>query len=482
LFLHGWGIGVEKEIMVAQLIFVPFLATGIYLLLSALLGLAQRYLSCSLSLPEKTRAWIGLGLAVILGMPSWLGAAGEGIEPGAAQGPAAAGTGDSLSGMSSSLRGTGVPATGHGGAPLGIVDPTDDPFPITPAPRKVVLAWVWEDTYPAAIRPLEDVGSWSLPGPGRLAVNLATWPHPKGDNGQGLHWFPTTGQSREVVDRFVPELLAMRIKWVVFLNGLNDYDLGANDYLVQQLARHNIEPVLRVEARVGPLDLGRLRKLVTHYRRLGVHYFQVFNEPNLDREWGAGFPHTPDRFVQYWLPAARVVVQHGGYVGLAPMSPGGDYSDYEFLRGSLSTLVAGKEYAVLNRAWISVHNYTSGSPADFIDDVRGFGRYRRYAAISRAVLGAVLPMLGTEGGSAPPAQSPHPWDDQGPEASWEVQAGWIQAAYRFMSHSEPYFFCYSPWLIGNKVGGGHDERWESAAWFKQAGHEEVVDRVKGMSR
>jgi DNA-binding response OmpR family regulator len=123
---------------------------------------------------------------------------------------------------------------------------------------KVVSAWVWEDTYPAALRPLEDVGPWSLPGPARLAVNPATWPRPKGDNGQGLHWFPTTGQSRQVVDRFVPELLAMRIKWVVFLNGIDDDDLGANDYLVQQLTRYDIEPVLRVEARVGPLDLRQM--------------------------------------------------------------------------------------------------------------------------------------------------------------------------------------------------------------------------------
>jgi hypothetical protein len=476
--------------MLGQLVLVPFLATGIYLLLSALLSLAQRHLSCSLSLPERTRAWIGLGLAVALGVPSWMGSAGEGIEPGdlpgAAQRPAVAATdavtGDRLSGMSSSPNGTGIPAVGPGGAPLGIVEPADDPFPMTPAPRMVVSAWVWEDTYPAAIRPLEDAGSWSLRGPGRLAVNPATWPRPKGDNGQGLHWFPTTGQSRQVVDRFVPELLAMRIKWVVFLNGLDDYDLYANDYLVQQLTRHNVEPVLRVEARVGPLDLRRLRNLVTHYWRLGVRYFQVFNEPNLDREWGAGLPHTPARFVQYWLPAARVVVQQGGYVGLAPMSPGGDYSDHEFLRGSLATLVAGKEYAVLNRTWISVHNYTSGSPADFIGDVRGFGRYRRYAAISRAVLGAVLPMLGTEGGGTPPAQSLHRGNDLWPGVSWAVQGGWIRAAYRFMSHSEPYFFCYSPWLIGNKVGGGHDERWESASWFKEGGHEEVVDLVKGMSR
>jgi hypothetical protein len=34
---------------------------------------------------------------------------------------------------------------------------------------------------------------------------LASFPRPTNDNGRGLHWFPTTYQTKAVVDRFIPE-------------------------------------------------------------------------------------------------------------------------------------------------------------------------------------------------------------------------------------------------------------------------------------
>ncbi len=117
-----------------------------------------------------------------------------------------------------------------------------------------------------------------------------------------------------------------------------------------------------------------------------------------------------------------------------------------------------------------------GASSDFLGDETGFGRYRRDAEISRAVLGAVLPMIGTEGGPVPADGA---WQAAVPDAQL---ATWMVQADQFMQTGrEPYFFAYSPWLLANAAGGGTDRRWESAAWFRADGTARpvVVAAVKG---
>ena len=58
---------------------------------------------------------------------------------------------------------------------------------------------------------------------------LDAYPHPSGDNGRGMHWVPTTHQSKSAVDRFVAEAQKMGVKWVTFLN--DGATVGQNDYL-----------------------------------------------------------------------------------------------------------------------------------------------------------------------------------------------------------------------------------------------------------
>jgi hypothetical protein len=55
--------------------------------------------------------------------------------------------------------------------------------------------------------------------------------------------------------------------------------------------------------------------------------------------------------------------------------------------------------------------------------------------------------------------------------------------YQFVeTEREPYLLAFAPWLIGNAVGGGHDSRWEGAAWFtgtlNQVRARPVVDKAK----
>jgi hypothetical protein len=291
---------------------------------------------------------------------------------------------------------------------------------------------------------------------------LEQLPRPASDNGRGLHWFPTTQQTRAVVDRFVPELLALRIRWLVILQGLNDWDIIANDYLIDQLNRAGIVPIIRIEGQVGKMDWARVGWVVARYRERGARYFQIFNEPNLKEEWSDPGPRTPERFAAFWAQGAQVVAANGGLPGLAPMSPQGDDSDLAFFRAALVELAAQGRWDLINLMWISIHNYGGL-------DANGFYRYRRYDAVVREVFGATqsIPMLATEAGLE----------------NADATATMIAGAYRFIERErEPYLLVYAPWLIGNFAGGGHDPRWEPFAWFTGSpgapAARSVVERAK----
>ena len=277
---------------------------------------------------------------------------------------------------------------------------------------------------------------------------LTSFPRPASDNGRGLHWFPTTFQTHAVVDRFVPELNAMKIRWVVILQGMNDWDMVANDYLIDRLNAEGIQVVMRIDRQVGPMDWGRLGWIVARYRERGVRYFQIFNEPNADDEWCTATPHTPEQLVSYWIQAAEVVAANGGLPGLAPMSPQPDDSDLVFFKAAMQELKRLGRFDLVNTMWVSIHNYGGFDRANPTDD--GFYRYRSYDAIVKQVFGGSLPVIITEGGLA----------------DADAMANVIAPIYQFVTRErEPFLLAFAPWLIGNAVGGGNDSRWEAAAWF-----------------
>lgn len=302
---------------------------------------------------------------------------------------------------------------------------------------------------------------------------LASFPRPTNDNGRGLHWFPTTYQTRAVVDRFIPELDAMKIRWLVILQGMDDWNMVANDYLIDQLLKAGIMPIVRIDRQVGKMDWARLGWIVARYRERGVRYFQLFNEPNAIEEWGTSESPTPEQFVAYWIQGAEVIAANGGFPGFAPMSPQPDDSDIAFFQAALEELKELRRFDLANLMWVAVHNYGGFDPSHPTDD--GFFRYRSYDAIVRQIFGGspstgsgqALPMIITEGGLG----------------SAEQMTYAISPMYQFVTKQrEPYLLAFAPWLIGNAVGGGHDQRWESAAWFggtlSQVRPRNVVEQAK----
>ena len=241
----------------------------------------------------------------------------------------------------------------------------------------------------------------------------------------------------------------MHIRWLVFLN--NGTDIGGNDYLVKRLVGVGIAPVMRLYVYgVVPYD-GNLGGAVRHYRSLGVHYFQLYNEPNLFAE-AAGRVPNPDWYVTHWAAAAEVIVFHGGLPGLGALSPGGELDDLAYLRGALQSLKRRNQEHLLNQGWLSIHNYAQYQP---VDSVEGFARFRLYNQIVVEELGHSIPILGTEGGHY---------------GELEGQFLHVSQQYRYMAEREDYFFCHTYWLLGNQIGGGWDTTFEYQVLFRNDGY------------
>ncbi len=330
-----------------------------------------------------------------------------------------------------------VPASQPTATPLPI--PTNTPYvptatpTHTPTPSPTVLA----------TPTLKPRGAYSLNEP----LPIEYYPRPVADNGWGVHWIPTVKQEPGVVDHFVAEAKKMHVRWVVFLQ--EPGDLHSNDYLVDKLVAAGIMPVMRLyRYSVLPYD-GDIGALVRHYMAKGVLYYQLYNEPNVNDENREGVSN-PNQYALSWAAAARAVMSNGGYPGIGALSPGGAYNHYEFLERTLLALKRNGDIGLLNRGWVSVHNYHGLRQPN---DPDGFLLFRRYDEIVRVHLGRSLPMIGTEGGSY------HP-DPQ-------VEKEQLTWQYRYMANAEPYFFAFSAWLLANEVGGGHDSTWEWQSLFRR---------------
>jgi hypothetical protein len=303
-------------------------------------------------------------------------------------------------------------------------------------------------------------------------LTLDRFPRPPGDTGRGVHWLPTTAQSAETVDRLLAEAAAMRVSWITFLN--EGAEIGDNDYFVRRAVERGIEPVMRVYAPHGTPVVGgpeALGELVRHYRKLGVRYFQLFNEPNLAIENVDGQPNI-DRYVAQWVDAARPVIEHGGLPGFGALSPGGHFNDLEFLDGALTRLEQRREIHLLDCAWLAVHNYSFNRPVIYADDQHGYTSFRHYHLIIERRLGRAMPMIGTEGGTHVGAA----FDPAYPAVDAALQAQLVVDGYRYLTRPdrEPYYFAFSYWIIADEGHGVAGPAGAPPPLFGQGGPSPIV--------
>jgi hypothetical protein len=345
---------------------------------------------------------------------------------------------------------------------------------------------------------------------------LITYPRPRKDNGRGIHWSPTNQPLEPVVvDYFVSEIQAMNIKWVKFLQ--DDRPEVTDPYLIRQLVASDIEPIMRVYKPVNE-PYQRLPELVVRAGNMGVHYFELYNEPNVDGVaggWREGDAINVERLVDLWILAARDVRATGGHPSLPPLAAGGTVDDLVFLRQFLDGVRARGQAELLPGAWIPAHNYFLNHPLDYpgdpvnvrdvpltqaeiaerdltpeqakainrarivasfpremggfrpnntIDeDSNAFRKFEAYANIFRDRFGYYLPVIGTEGGAIIGAAE----DPRYPPVREEDLTTLTLGAYHAMLDEVPdYFFAHTPWLLANSAGEHFDQRFEQAAWYK----------------
>ena len=388
-------------------------------------------------------------------------------------------------------------------------------------PRKGQARWDQPQTMLAEAPVCEDVSALG---------KLAGYHRPVGDNGRGLHYTPTLfPQPPDVVDRFVGELLAMNIKWVKLMQG--DVPKVEHEYLIRQLTARNIEPILRVYKTYNePYE--NLAGLVAAAVPMGVHYFELYNEPNIagfPGGWKDGEPISVQRMLDLWIPAAEQVKQNGGYPGLPSLAVGGDYEDMAFLREFLDGLKARQRTDLVEGAWLPVHNYFLNHPLDYpndpvnlqsvplseqeaqargltpdqvraINDARararqpggyyrgdnvmadsnGFRKFEAYGQIFYERFGYYIPVISTEGGAiAGDHQDPR----YPPVTDADVTDLTLRAYQAMVDQVPAYYFAFTPWLMSNSSGGHYDPAWEQAAWYKLDGSTlPVVEAVKADAR
>jgi len=348
---------------------------------------------------------------------------------------------------------------------------------------------------------------------------LSAYPRPANDNGTGIHWAPTLfGQPTDMVEHYLAESKAMDFTWVKLIQG--DAPKLEHEYLIRRLVENGIMPVLRVY-RPWNEPYEHLAELVRLGLPAGVHYYELYNEPNLAGQsggWRPGESISVQRLVDLWIPSAEAVAQAGGLPGLPALAPGGDYDDLLFLRDFLRELKGRGRLDLLYNAWLPLHNYFLNHPIDYpydevnlsstplaqeeiarrgltteqveainlarrnsrlprdqggyyvgdtiYADSNGFLKFQAYAAILEQECGFIVPIITTEGGAIVGSAE----DPRYPAVGEADLVERTVAAFDYMrTQAPPYYFAFMPWLLANRAGGSLEAAWEGAAWYKEDG-------------
>jgi hypothetical protein len=246
------------------------------------------------------------------------------------------------------------------------------------------------------------------------------------------------------------------------------------------LVSAGIEPIMRIfTPTLQPIDSSDLQHMVQHFSSMGVQYYQPYNEPNLNSEQPDG-KASVERYLDNWIPAAQAIIRGGGLPGFGSMAPGGDIDDVQFLTQALNGLEQRGQLGLLERGWLSIHNYTHNHPIDPVAGSDGFFKFNTYHQVLSNALGRDLPIIGTEGGTFVGEQE----DPNQPAADAATVAKWATQAYTYMRDQRaPWNFAYSFWTIANEAAGGTDPRFNAEALFHGDGTQsQVVTALESMTR
>jgi hypothetical protein len=243
---------------------------------------------------------------------------------------------------------------------------------------------------------------------------MHSYPLPPKNTRIGFHYFPDTIHFRELdLQAWIPELSALGASWLVLRAPTNR---AIPEPFINGLIKSGIEPILHFSLRLGDLPIMYdITTLLSVYQKWGVHYVTFFDRPNSRKAWSASAWAQEDlveRFLDRFIPLARIAIQFGLNPVFPPLDPAGDYWDTSFLEIALTSLLRRKEDELVQNLVLSAYswswdrslNWGAGGPERWPgshpyftpateEDQCGFRIFDWYLAISRSVFQRSLPIL-----------------------------------------------------------------------------------------
>jgi hypothetical protein len=230
----------------------------------------------------------------------------------------------------------------------------------------------------------------------------------------GFHYFPDADHYRESDLRaWLPELSSLGASWLALYA---PPDRAIPEAFLRGLMDAGIEPLLHFQLPLNaPNQPEELTLLFETYARWGVQYAILFDRPNRRKAWSSqdwAQKDLVERFIDLFIPVAETALQAGLIPVFPPLEPGGDYWDTAFLRTALQALKRRGHRRILQRLILGAYarpgnrlpDYGAGGPERWPgarpyfnppeeEDQRGFRIFDWYLTLSRAVLGAALPVI-----------------------------------------------------------------------------------------
>jgi hypothetical protein len=230
----------------------------------------------------------------------------------------------------------------------------------------------------------------------------------------GFHYFSDTQHYRQHdLQIWLPRLKSFSTQWLV-LNAPTNRAIPED--FIRVLIDNEIKPILHFHIHPNQIpDQADLQLLFNTYKRWGVQYAALFDQPNIHNVWrSSDWAQTDlvERFLDLYLPLANNCLNACLTPIFPPLRPGGDYWDTAFIRRALESLQRRRQHRLLEQLILGVFSdpgekpiqWGAGGPERWpnarpyftpqgIEDQRGFRIFDWYLAISQAVLSSPLPLF-----------------------------------------------------------------------------------------
>ncbi len=230
----------------------------------------------------------------------------------------------------------------------------------------------------------------------------------------GLHYYPDTIHYRiDDLKHWLPIFRKKNISWLILKA---DAERAIPEFFLRALIQANIQPIIEFNLPIDQLPQSKDFKILLQvYARWGVRYVILFDRPNQKISWKTASwaqQDLVDRFLDQYIPIARLVLEEGLIPVFPPLEPGGNYWDTAFLRGAINGLIRRKQDSILQNLVLSAYGHTNnralnwgfGGPQrwpqtrpyltpDGSEDQQGFRIFEWYLSITHSLLQKNVPVI-----------------------------------------------------------------------------------------